>query len=428
MIRRWLGAVVIAAALPQAAIGGEVVVDNKAYEETARMVLRDGEIVIHLRPKTVAATAPGPAAAVPAEDKPGAPKLAHYVAPLNKELAEAMARDMQSQASPGLSALGVAAGAMSTPATPREFGAALAKGLDASGKVKEGLAVQFSPASLFTPFSLTGGQRYAASGAMQAWARTSVELATAKSDDSRIGQQIALSLSSGLIDDGDPRLYWSLLSRCTDALFPAVGRPGDVIDPDLARADIERAKKCYATRWSDVSAGLWKAPRWYAGYAKSWYTGDSAKLAAAQSGPTMLWTTYSQGFDQLNPSGARFKTLFEFSAARKQHLLVEDPADATGLAGESRTDATLRLRFSRDLWSAFVDTGLARVETAGVLSANVRHFGYGVEYKLADSLWLVLASVSERGFASGDKRTLLSTGLRFGQSDKDLVGAPPPAK
>ena len=55
-------------------------------------------------------------------------------------------------------------------------------------------------------------------------------------------------------------------------------------------------------------------------------------------------------------------------------------------------------------------------------------FGYGVEYKVNDSLWLVLASITERGFVSGDKRSLISTGVRFGQSDKSLIGAPAQGK
>ena len=419
--RRWLIAACLIGVLPQAAIAGDVIVDNKTYEETARMVLRDGELVVHLRPKLVA-SAPQ---AAPASDAAG---LAAHAPALNQELAQAIANDMQSQASPGLSALGVTAGAMSTPGTPREFGAALAKGVDASGKVREGVAMQFSPASLFMPMSLKGGRRYADSAGMQAWARTSVELATAKSEDTRIGQQVAMSVSSGLIDDGDPRLYWSLLSRCTADTLPAVGRPGEVQDPELVKAEIDKARRCYAASWAATARELWKAPRWYAGYAKAWYTGDSGKLAAAQAGPSMLWTTYSQGFDALNPSGARFKTLVEVSASRRQHALVQDPADPARLASEARTDATLRLRWSRDQWSAFADTGLARVRSADLAADNLTHFGYGVEYKVSDTLWLVLGSVTERGYAGGAKRTLLSTGLRFGQSDKDLVGAPPQGK
>lgn len=424
-LRRLLLAVVWAAALP--ALAGEVVLDNQTYEETGRMTLQNGELVVHLRPK--AAPGPGPAAP-PAADAPTLPRAA-MVPALDKETVDAISADMKSQSSPGLTALGVTASAMSTPGTPREFGAALARGIDTAGNVREGMAVQFSPASLFTPHSLKGGSRYNNSAGMQAWARTSVELATAKSEDARIGQQVAASVSTGLIDEGDPRLYWKLLSDCTKDNFNVIGRPGEPLDPQLAQdaqADLARSHKCYQDSWKATSANLWKAPRWYAGLATSWYTGNSARLSHAQSGPSMLWTTYAQGYDLLNPSGSRFKTLVEFAATRKRNLLVEDAADATSLATESRTDASVRLRFSRDVWSGFADFGLARVRTGGGLSENVRHFGYGVEYKVSDSLWLVLSSVTERGFVSGDRRSLISTGLRFGQSDKDLVGAPPQGK
>jgi hypothetical protein len=434
---RWLRtplllAIAWVAGLPGIAWAGEIVLDNKAYEETARMVLQNGEIVVHLRPKVTKgeASAASPAAETdaPAATPAAVPKKYAVVPTLNKEAADAIAADMKSQASPGLTALGVTPSAMSTPGTPKEFGAALARGIDASGNVKEGVAVQFSPASLFAPYSLKGGSRFNGSRGMQAWARTSVELATAKSEDKRIGQQLAASVSTGLIDDGDPRLYWELLSDCTKNILQSIPRPGEVVDPDIAKAEFAAASKCYQDKWSNVSKTLWAAPRWYAGAAKSWYTGDSTKLSHAQRGPSMLWTTYSQGFDWLNPRGSRFKTLAEFAATRKRDLQVDDPADATLPLNESRTDLSARLRFSREQWSGFADFGLARVRTGGVLSENVRHFGYGVEYKVSDTLWLVLASVSERGFVSGDKRTLISTGLRFGQSDKDLVGGPPQGK
>lgn len=417
----WLAFAAIGAALPGLAVAGDVVVDNRIYEETGRMVLQNGELVVHLRPKPV------PPKSEPAASAPQPPRAA-LVPALDKETGEAIAADMTSQASPGLTALGVSASAMSTPGTPREFGAALARGIDSAGNVKEGVALQFSPASLFTPYWLKGGSRFNHSAAMQAWARTSVELASAKSQDARIGQQLAASVSVGLIDQGDPRLYYRLLSDCTRDMFNDIGRPGESIDPELAKAELARAEKCYRTSWKATAASLWKAPRWYAGAARAWHTGDSARVSHAQAGASMLWTTYAQGFEALNPSGARFKTLVEFAASRRRKLLVEDPANADSLASESRTDASLRLRLSRDQWSGFADVGLARVRTGGILSDNVRHFGYGVEYKVNDSLWLVLASITERGFVSGDKRSLISTGLRFGQSEKSLIGAPAQGK
>ena len=82
----------------------------------------------------------------------------------------------------------------------------------------------------------------------------------------------------------------------------------------------------------------------------------------------------------------------------------------------------MRLRLSRARWSAFVDAGLARVRTAGELSSYIRRFGYGAEYQLNETLWLVLGNVTERGFISREKRTLLHTGVRFGQSDKPVFG------
>lgn len=134
----------------------------------------------------------------------------------------------------------------------------------------------------------------------------------------------------------------------------------------------------------------------------------------------MIWTSFSYG---LYKADSGVKTLFQLSASRKLGLQVKDPEDDTKLASEDRSDLTIRLKFARDRWSAFGDAGVARV-TTGVLSERVRRYGYGAEFKLSDTLWLVLGSVTEHGFLTGEKRSLLNTGLRFGQSDKPMFGQP----
>jgi hypothetical protein len=121
----------------------------------------------------------------------------------------------------------------------------------------------------------------------------------------------------------------------------------------------------------------------------------------------MFWTSYSQG---LSKQGAATKTLLQVSASRKWHLQVNDAVDETKLVDEERTDLMMRLRFSRQRWSGFADFGMVRVTTDGVFSSHVRRFGYGAEYKLSDTMWLVLGSITERGFVTGENRTLPNTG------------------
>lgn len=440
-------AVVAWLALPHPAAWGaeEVLLGGQAWQEVDRKVLANGDILLQLKRKAPAAAGqPAPAAAAvagaPVETPPAAPAgmadanaAARLIPTLDKDFAAALAKEAQPTDSPGLTALGVTAGDFNQPVTPKDLAAFIARGTDLSGKVKEGVAVQFSPVNLFFPRVLVGGRRYEDSFWMQLAARTQLELATSKSDDERIGQQVAASVTLGLVDGADPRLFWAPLDDCARTAMKAGGlppKPEPMMSPQEMQAwkasqdsAVAAAQACYAAyrAANDELAAMWARPRWYAGYAKGWQTGESGRLQDSRGGPEMFWTSFSYG---LYKAESGVKTLFQLAASRRMGLQVKDPQDDARLANEDRTDLSLRLKFARDRWSAFADAGLARVNTAGVLSERVRRYGYGAEFRLSDTLWLVLGSVTERGFVAGDKRTLLNTGLRFGQSDKPLFGQP----
>ncbi len=455
-----MGARIFAAALfalPHMAAWAQddVMIDGQAWQEVDRKELKNGHIQVELKRKP---TAPAPAAsavaaasppaadvAKPPQDAKSAMKKANdsptdstlagtaagFIPALDKEFAEVLAKESQPTDSPGLTALGVSASDFNQPVTPKDLAAFIARGTDYTGKVKEGVAVQFAPVNLFFPRALVGGSTYENSPWMQIAARTSLELATAKSDDARIGQQLAASVTIGLIDGADPRLFWAPLDNCSRTALQQLDpppKPSFMMSEAEKKAWNERqalavqgAKACYAAylKANEKLAAAWARPRWYVGYAKAWQTGESDRIQDRQPGPAMWWTSFSYGAYRTE-TGVR--ALFQLNASRKTGLQVKDPLDDSKFAREDRSDFMMRLRFSRDRWSAFGDAGVARVRTGGVLSEHVRRYGYGAEYKLSDTLWLVLGSVTERGFVSSEKRTLLNTGLRFGQSDKPLFG------
>ncbi|WP_154668074.1 hypothetical protein [Pseudoduganella violaceinigra] len=430
-----------------------VVIGASRYQELGRYVdVKTGEIVVRLKPipgpppeqaveKPVASNMAAPVAHS-AEPTTGGSAPAEQLPKIREELRDALAREANANItdSPGLSVLGVGAGEINRAMTPKDVAVSLAKGTDATGKVKEGVALQFSPANVFFPSTLIGGTTYEDSWWMGPWARTSIELATSSSDDKRLGQQAAASLTIGLIDKADPRLAWKMPDDCARKSMAEIGVPPKPVQlmseaekaawQEWESAGVRKAQACYRQRASEVSNLLWKLPRWYVGYAKSWKTGEGDKLNDLSGGPRMVWMTYSQGFDFLNPhnASATGRTLFELAANRKWQLPVQDEKDDSKLLREDRADVIARLRYSRDRWNAFIDYGLARVRTDGLLSANVRRFGYGAEYKVREDLWVVLGSVQERGFVNGDKRNLLNFGLKFGQTDKQSLEAVGPSK
>ncbi|MFZ6647392.1 hypothetical protein ACO0LO_16835 [Undibacterium sp. TJN25] len=338
--------------------------------------------------------------------------------------------------SSGLTLLGVTATDINRPVSPRDFAVAIARGSDASGKIKTGAGVEISPFGLFFPDSIVGGTTYEKDHLMQAKARTTIALATAQSDDSKIGNQVAATIRVGLIDKGDPRIiWWSLLDDCSkkyqglsripDPEFDENGKLIPAKEPDEEVKNMKSAEGCYAAKQTELAAkSAWKLPSWYVGAGKAWFTGESGKVQDSRAGAKVLWTSYSQG-DYLDKSRS-LKGLYQLYAEKKWDDRVQDTTDASKLISETRTDAIARFRFGKTNWNAFVDAGLVRVNTAGVSTQNIRRFGYGAEYKIAEDIWIVVGSVMERGYAAADgKRTLFSTGLRFGQSDKSIFSPDP---
>lgn len=192
--------------------------------------------------------------------------------------------------------LGVTAGDINQPVTPKDLAAFVAKGTDLTGKVKEGVSVQFSPANLFFPGALIGGSTYEQSLWMQLIARTSIELATSKSDDTRIGQQLAASVTLGLIDGADPRLFWAPLDDCARKAMRAVALPPKPL-PLMSAAELKdwqasqgkavaEAKVCYTAyrNANDKINAMWAKPRWYVGYGKGGIQENPTKFKTASRG------------------------------------------------------------------------------------------------------------------------------------------------
>lgn len=437
----------------------EVTIGADKYEEVERWSI-GGELIVRLKPKISSGASSGVAAVgarqeiapettLAASNPPGAKSSESKTADGKSDEAakssnpwgailpsqeqsfyDTLAKEDAANTtdSPGLNVLGVNVGDINHPTTPKDFAMSLAKGTNSSGSVKEGVAMQFAPATLFFPKTLIGGKAYVNSSLMQMWARTSIEIATAKSDNKQIGQQLAASLSVGLIDQADPRLFWADDERCASEQMKTLRVPDPPLTDEkiaafnlLQEEQLKLANECKSKKWEETSKSLWKKPRWYAGAAKGWNTGDSTKARDLKSGPAMVWTTFSKGIESVDDSNVTVRKLVEFSLAKKWSLPIEDSKDTSKLLEENRTDAVVRLRFSRERWNAFVDAGLSRVRTAGALSTNVRRFGYGAEYRVDDNLWLVLGSIVEHGYVIGDsKRTLLNMGLRFGQTNKEV--------
>jgi hypothetical protein len=394
------------------------------WEQVEYLKLPDGTVQVRARRKAADA-APAPAAA-PAVAKADAPaKAAADKKTIVDSLKDTLAVDLSVPSSPAMAVLGISGTEIQRPAFPRDFASTLVRGFDKDGKAKNALAIDIVPVALFFPQALIGGKLYEENYWMRLKARTTVSLAAAQIESSKPASQLATGIRLGLIDYADPGLYWRATRECVNQAIAKIGiASGKTLEDttDVAGA-VAAANKCTGDK---VVADLWAKPALYAGYAQGWYS-STGSVKDATGSAKALWTSFSVGIPRSKAqrdSGADYmRVLLQLYLARKLDDRTKNPAGGDELVREDRSEAIARLRFGKEKWHAFIDGGIARVTTAGLARERIRRLGLGVEYQLRDDLWLVVGSVTERGYAGGD-RNLVNTGLRFGQVPKAQFGLP----
>ncbi len=317
------------------------------------------------------------------------------------------AADLSVPASPAFAILGLTPTSIQRPGSVRELMAAATKGFDKDGKVKNGLAIDIAPMSMFARERIVGGDRYRDSPVTQALARTTVSLGTAESGG---GTQLAWGVRVGVWDQGDPGLFAGKLAKCVRESNPFGGPPPagpNVTGPTQAQqeATLNAIADC---KVPELVEDLWAKPALYVGFGQSWYSGSGSakdKLPAAKA----LWATYSVG-----RSVASYRGLLQLNAERKTDERVADPADATKLLRQDTTALVARLKLGAEKWHAYADLGRNRLELAGKAKVNTRYSGLGVDLRLRDDLWLQVGRSNERGFIDGSAQNKVLVGFRWG--------------
>lgn len=419
----------------------------KNFDLVCSGVSSTGKLECEFRPKAGAAAAapsPGPApgvaalAAAPAPSLVAAPAAAP-AAPPTKTVAKAAASARQEKASfadalqklqeadlsvpdsPAFAVLGISPSEVQRPGTVRELASSLVRGFDESGKPKTGLAVDLAPLPLFYPQAITGGADYASKPVIQALTRTTMSFATTAAADGK-ASQFAWGLRMGVIDRGDPGLYYKELVECLARVKMPDIPAGRDVDP-LPAPESEQLKQATAECAKNESQkGLWAKPALYVGLGRSWYS-QSGRLTDTAPAVTSWWATYSQGIDR---GSDNLRALLQLHASRRIDDRVEDPNDSMRLVRQDSTKYIGRLRAGRDAWHVFGDVGRRRAVLEGVTSERLRHLGLGAEFKLTflgDDVWLQLGTVRESGYSDGITKSSVTTGLRFGS--EPLFTTPP---
>lgn len=345
--------------------------------------------------------------------------------------------DLSVPGSPAFNVLGINPDKVQRPGSIREFATSITRGLGPDGKFTNGLALDFSPVSVFAKTLIQGGDGYAPAVAdgefpsdlaghgyvKRVFARTTVSFATTEQDANGAARS-AWGLRMGLIDYGDPGLYWQFTAKCLRSTPMPTLRGGRNLDPTPADTSLDACNPL--TNPIAMRRPLWAQPALYVGYGQSWYSKSGAVTDHAPDAKA-AWLSFSIGHAALMKTDASsdWRVLLQLYANRRLDDRVPDPNDATALLRQDSGEGTLRLRFGKDTWHGYVEHGRRRVRLGDDTREKLRVTAFGAEFKLkflSDETWLQLASVREQGFADGKDKTGLTVSFKFGVPLLELPG------
>jgi len=348
--------------------------------------------------------------------------------------------------SPAFAVLGISPDKVDHPATLHTFAASLARGLGQDGKAVDGMAIDVNPLPLFFPEKVRGGDKYAgddsqddlkAPGNFKRIAtRTTFSLGTTSAEPDG-ASRMAWGLRVGFIDQSDPGLFWGPTAECL-RLAPAKplvdGKNKGDKSVDDQPADVS-INKC------DVKSGgnslklkdkrpLWARFSLYGGYGQSWYS-KSGKLTDRASDVKAMWlsTSYGMFANDLDQTPNEWRSLVQGYLERKINDRTRDPNDDTKLVRQDSTQGIARLRAGKSNLHVFAELGASRVKLAGETTEKLKHFAWGLEYRVFVSqdkseTWVQVAGVNERGFANGKDVSGVTVNFKFGMPFLELPGAP----
>ena len=342
--------------------------------------------------------------------------------------------------SPAFTILGINPDKVQRPGTIREFGASVLRGMGADGKAKEGLAFDVSTVALFGKEWLRGGSDYAPRVELgqlasdlrwegyptRVLARTTLSLAMTKPDPQGSARS-AWGIRVGLIDDGDPGLYWNFTADClrrapTTPLPPGKDLTSKPADPSLAACNV-------LTNTQATPRPLWAMPALYVGYGHSWYSKTGTVTDRAPDARA-AWLSFSIGHAALMPQLAApdpngLRVLLQAYASRRLDDRAVHPDDATLLVRQDVSEGTLRTRLGKDSWHGYLEFGHRRVRLGDNTTEKIRIAAVGGELKLdfMKDAWLQLAGVRERGFADGKDKNAMTVAVKLGVPFLEIPGS-----
>jgi hypothetical protein len=340
--------------------------------------------------------------------------------------------DMPLNTPPAFVVLGIAPGDIPRASSAREFVGQIARGVDASGKIKTGLAGEISLYKLLSSEkSLPLGQ-YRDDPAKRLLANTTVSFATPTESGGSSGA-FALGLQTTWIDQLDPATtnLPDCFKRIAQATFERLRGRDTVV---IGSGGVAEAVKLSAEDQATIKTSLDKAvPLCFKDYAPTSgfrfgtgigqaYSADGGAASALKKASTVYWATgsYTLGNLTTGDDGTllpnRRAEAFTHIRWHKNQQTAAPSGTGTVLTDSRVLAAKLRFSNTAQTFSGLVEASRHRNSIFGFADENVTRRVFGIEVRIAKDTWFFVGSGGERGRRDGKDSRFGLANLKFGSA------------
>jgi hypothetical protein len=285
---------------------------------------------------------------------------------------------------------------VSKPNSPAQLAASVLNAFDDNGHFQSGTALDVVPFLVFKAKSFSLGQytqESAAAAATRVLSRTSVSFATTKGTSTPdTAVRLGLGFRSALIDSGDPRAGFQRCVRDIDVHLVPPQSVNPAEQPTLADSQGKpvsdaQFKQMFADCRTKSGKSIWNANSLVVAGALSWISTDGSTSNLSSNG-SAFWASTSWN---MTTDWAQLIA----SARRQTGQQVVPPSSGSGNTASSSfviQDSTViggAIKFGRSDFNGNV-TGLYIGKRTGGKPDSYPEFGFGVEKKLVNDLYLEL--------------------------------------
>ncbi|MGK5061270.1 hypothetical protein [Janthinobacterium sp. LB3P112] len=312
--------------------------------------------------------------------------------------------DMPVTTAPAAFLLGASGQQVPRLSTFREFGTQVARAYDDSGKLSNAVAAEIAPSLVL---GHTTWERIVSSWPSRVLSRTTVSFAT-KVGENNGTKQTALGLQSILYSrEMDGVLLVAADERCRGAALslddsaPPKEPSAPVSMSAELRASIEKCQEEITgilTKWNQTMLAV--------GAGRVFSSGNTPAASAADA--SAYWLTGSYGGDlgkEKMKTGKRLGYLLTAHVRHMSNAAMRDPAGNDILARQRV--AGLNLRYGNPRLAGIAEYSILRSSAPGLSLDDRKRALLGLEYKVADGMYLTLGVASDNQ-AGQSKRSMLA--------------------